>query len=98
MNYRNTPNKICEIIEMIYANETYTLEERVTYAKKRKSNPYPTTYDDINGVRWLGRMFCGHNPYLEARLVDNLHVITDEKGNQELEWKEREKPNIDINK
>ena len=94
LNYRQTSNKISEIIEMIYANETYTLEERLYIAKNKKLNPYPA---EIFRTQQVGRICCGHNPYLEARLVDNLHVIKDKNGNQKLEWDEREKPDIDTN-
>ena len=60
---------------MIYANEFYTCRERIAFAKDKKLNPYGATFDDIEGIPWQGRILCGHNPWLEARLVDNLHVF-----------------------
>ena len=94
LNWRLSPEKISEMIEMIYANEYYSLEERVAFAKNKKMNPYKTTYDDINGIPWKGRLFCGHNPFLVARLVDNLYVKKDSSGNEVLDWEKRKKPDL----
>lgn len=94
LNWRLSPKRVAEIIEIIYANEFYTLEERLAIAKNKTANPYQTRYDDIQGIPWEGRLFCGHNPFLEARLVDNLYVVKDNEGNQKLIWDEREKPDL----
>ena len=94
LNWRLTPEKISEIIEMIYVNEYSSLEERVAFAKNKKTNPYKTTYDNINGIPWQGRLFCGHNPFLVARLVDNLYVKKDSSGNEVLDWEDRKKPDL----
>ena len=88
LNWRLSPEKISEMIEMIYANEYYSLEERVAFAKNKKMNPYKTTYD-CQGV-----LFCGHHPFLVARLVDNLYVKKDSSGNEVLDWEKRKKPDL----
>ena len=92
LNWRLSPEKISEIIEMIYANEYYSLGERVAFAKNKKMNIYKATYDNINGIPWKCRLFCGHHPSLVARLVDNLYVKKDSSGNEVLHWEERKKP------
>lgn len=94
LNWRLSPERVARIIEIIYANEFYTLEERLAIAKNKKSNPYQTRYGAIQGIPLGDRLFCGHNPFLEARLVDNLHVVKDNEGNQELSWDERERPDL----
>jgi hypothetical protein len=33
-------------------------------------------------------VYCGHNPYLYARLVDDLKVELDSNGKEMLIWKE----------
>ena len=51
-------------------------------------------YDDIQGIPWTGRIFCGHNPFLGARLVDNLYVTKDSEGHEQLMRQERKKPDM----
>lgn len=91
---RLTSDRIKEIVEVIYANKFYSYRERVAFAKDKKANPYPATFDDIEGIPWQGRLRCGHNPWLEARLVDNLFVFQDTGGEEQLSWDERPKPDI----
>ncbi len=87
LNWRLTRERVAEIIEMIYANEYYTLEERVAFAKDRKLNPYQAQYA-------AGRISCGHNPFLEARLVDNVYVTKDFEGCEQLMWQDRKRPDM----
>jgi len=94
LSSRLTAEQIKEIVETIYANEFYTYRERIAFAKDRKANPYPATFDDIDGIPWQGRIRCGHNPWLEARLVDNLLVLQGANGDEELSWDERPNPDI----
>lgn len=91
---RLTFEKIKEIVEMIYTNEFYTYRERIAFTKNKKANPYPATFDDIDDIPWQGRIHCGHNPWLEARLVDNLRVFQNPNGDEQLSWDERPKPDI----
>jgi hypothetical protein len=42
--------------------------------------------------QWTGEVYCGHNPYLFARRVDNLKVEFSKAGKEKLTWTEREKP------
>jgi hypothetical protein len=46
----------------------------------------------MHGIPWEGRILCGHNPFLVARLVDELTLKLDDNGNEILTWKDREKP------
>jgi hypothetical protein len=69
--------RVAEIVELLYANASYTLSERLDCAKDRKNNPYRVQLGTLNGVPWEGQMICGHNPFLEARLVDNLRTEQD---------------------
>ncbi len=85
---------ICQIVELIYANEFYTLSERLKYAKNKNSNPYRAEFDSISGIPFEGRIICGHNPYLDARKVENLHVVSDENGGEKMEWIDLPRPDI----
>ena len=92
INYRYPPIKIKDIIELLYINNRLTLSERLKYAKNRKNNPYPAEFESIKGVPWQGRITCGHNPWLYARIVDNLRIEIDTEGNETLKWDERPVP------
>lgn len=65
-------------------------------ARNKKLNPYPAHFSKINGITWLGRIYCGHNPYLFARKVDKLKVKVGENGKEIITWKEISKPNPEI--
>jgi len=95
LNYRLAEDTVREIIERIYINDYTSLRERVAYARNKKNHPYPAQNDRVNGVPWAGRMYCGRNPYLYARIVDDLCVSVDENGEEKLTWKERPKPKLD---
>jgi hypothetical protein len=43
---------------------------------------------------WGGEIICGHNPYLRARLVDDLTIERNDDGKEEVNWKERPKPDV----
>lgn len=81
--------KIRQIVEALYSSSVYTDREKIRWALKSKENPYPAEFDRINGVPWQGRIHCGHNPYLFARLVDELRVESREDGSEETVWDER---------
>jgi hypothetical protein len=95
LNYRLSSDTVREIMEQIYINNYTSLGERVAYAKNKKNHPYPAQSDRINGVPWSGRMYCGHNPFLYARIVDDLCVNVDENREETLTWKERSRPKRD---
>lgn len=79
---------VATIMQLLYANAAYNYAERINFAT-RKWNPYPAQF---NG--WEGEITCGHNPYLEAFLVDDLKTITDKNAQEEIIFKKRPKPEI----
>ena len=88
LNYRLSGNTVRAYVERLYVNSEYTLSEKVADAKNSKNNPYPAQFDRINGVPWMGRITCGHNPFLYARLVKNIRVEIGTNGEEHLEWEE----------
>jgi hypothetical protein len=84
-------SRVRQTVELLNANAFYTLSERMNYAKGQ-FNPYPARYARIGGVVWEGRIYCGHNPYLFARKVENLAVRENEDGDQTLVWDEIPRP------
>ena len=92
---RWSAERVRKYVEFIYINSYYTLSERAAYAKNPKSNPYPAEFNKVNGVSWLDRISCGHNPHLFARLVDDLVVTEEADGEEKATWKDRPLPDFD---
>jgi hypothetical protein len=87
LNPRLGHQRVRELLELLYVNHVFTLSEKIGYAKNKIFNPYPAEYGSTNGIKWIGRITCGHNPFLEAKLVKNL--IVSRKGNKEhITWVE----------
>jgi hypothetical protein len=82
INYRRSAEYVRDITELLCANHSLTLKERIEYAKNKRNPIFPAKI-----YNW--RVHCGDNPHLWARLVDDLHVEIDENGNEKLAWKER---------
>jgi hypothetical protein len=93
LNPRLGGARVRELVEFLYATENYTTGELMALAKGGK-NPYPAIFGTLNGAPWEGQIHCGHNPFLFARLVDDLKVERDEHGMETPLWKER--PKLDM--
>jgi hypothetical protein len=91
-NPRFGEDRVRQLVEFIYLSAEYSLSERMGFAKDPKHNPYPAEFGSLDGVPWRGEINCGHNPYLFARLVDDLTVEADAHGNEKPSWKERGYP------
>lgn len=92
LNPRLSGRRITEIVELLYANASYDPSERIAIAGRRASNPYPARFGTLYGTPWEGEITCGHNPWLEARLVDNLRAEKNSSGEERFAWDERPKP------
>lgn len=93
LSRRWSSDRVREIVELLYVNTSYSPRERIGYAKDRSFNPYPARFDQLGGVQWAGRIFCGANPHLYARIVDNLIAGPDDDETK-MTWDERPKPDI----
>lgn len=82
--------RVRQEVELIYVNNRYSPAERIGYAKNKSFNPYPAEFDPVEGIEWMGRITCGPNPFLYARLVDNLAAGGDGADEAEVTWMERE--------
>lgn len=89
---RTSAASVLKQVEWLYANATFDLSEKIAYAKSSANfNPYPARFGELSGATWAGEIYCGHNPFLFARIVDDLRVKKS-AGGEEAEWKERPKP------
>jgi hypothetical protein len=77
LDYRLSARRIQRIVELLYAVQKYTPEEQLRYVRSPKDNPYPANTSRFE------RITCGHNPFLFARQVSDLHVEGDA-----LKWTE----------
>jgi len=83
---------VLEVVELLYANAEYDPSDRIEIAKNRKNNRYQAKFGSLeDGIPWEGHIYCGHNPWLEARLVSNLRASVDGTG---FVWDERPRPVI----
>ena len=90
--WRLSAKRVADIVELLYANSEYSLAERVAYAKDKSSAPYRAEFGTFRRAPWEGRIVCGHNPHLEARLVRRLRVQRGPAGEGILVWEERLHP------
>jgi hypothetical protein len=89
---RLSGRRVAEIVELLYANASYDPSERIALLKNGAPNPYPARFGSLRGASWEGEICCGHNPWLQARLVDNLRVECDPSGAEQFVWDERRRP------
>jgi len=83
--------RVRELVEFLYASLKYRPFEQLEIAFALRPNPYPAIFGSLKdgpAGLWKGEVICGHNPWLQARLVDNLIIPTD----GEPTWQERPRP------
>jgi hypothetical protein len=57
---------------------------------RKREQVYPADFPILEGVKWTGEIICGHNPWLRARLVDNLVIDTGAEGRETASWTDRD--------
>jgi len=92
LNYSLPAEEVREMMELLYVNKYASLSERLAYARDRKNNPYPAESDTTDGVSVNTGITCGHNPWLYARIVENIILNIAVDGKESLAWKECERP------
>jgi hypothetical protein len=72
----------------------FTWSEQMAMAWPRHGRtPYPARFgQNANGEPWACEILCGDDPYLRARLVDDLTVKRGANGKEKVTWKERSRP------
>jgi hypothetical protein len=85
INSRRSPERVREIVELLYINETASPGELVLYAAG-KHNPFPARFGEVEGITYEGEITCGHNPYLRARRVEELYYVGDGGEEEQVKW------------
>jgi hypothetical protein len=74
----------------------YEPDELVAFTTKPQENPYraqfPRRLPDRYGggdMVWPVAVVCGHNPYVTAKLVENVRAVPGENGTGTLQWERR---------
>jgi hypothetical protein len=82
VNWRRSAKYVADLMERLYAQSEYSLDEQVALAAGRWENPYRARIEDFE------RIHCGHNPFLFARPVRNLSAEQDGNGEEVLRWED----------
>jgi hypothetical protein len=86
LNPRFSSRRISEIVEFMYRLAEYSPSDQAGYARNGRPN-HPATIDRTLDGRI--HIHCGNNPFLRARLVDNLTVERNADGKEIVSCKER---------
>lgn len=81
LSARTNIKDIQAYVEQRYIEATASLDEKLDYA--RYNDPVEPPY---RARRERGVIHCGHNPWLEAKKVDDLKVEVDGEGKEVLKW------------
>ncbi|MHA3977357.1 hypothetical protein ACW9UR_06715 [Halovulum sp. GXIMD14794] len=86
---RTSAETVRKHVELLYVAQQ-CLRDQIDMARynKPRENPYPAEFAEKRG----DVITCGHNPYLEAFLADDVQVIVSEEGAEELIYKRRKPP------
>lgn len=85
---RLPPEKVRQIVELRYHQDAL-LSEKIAWRLRRRKQPYPAEFQILEGTQWRYDITCGHNPWLHARLVDNLIVEVGPDGEEIPTWTDR---------
>jgi hypothetical protein len=86
LDARKSIERIADFVEQTYMASCYSLGEKIHYASRRKDNPYRANVNFNKEQQKFIGITCGHNPWLEARMVRNLRLAIDPESRQLLTW------------
>lgn len=76
-------------VEILYTAQQ-SLRDQLDLARynKPKPNPYPAQFTE----NWQGAVTCGHNPFLEAFLAEDVCLVMGNDGKENLSFKRPKAP------
>lgn len=103
LDYRRSARYIERLLEQMYVSSQLAYHEQLRYAKNRESSPYQVghrvveilkkraeRYGETTLAKASDIMMCGENPFLYARIVNDLEGYIDENNNEHLKWVEQQ--------
>lgn len=84
MSARTSTKDVQKYVEQRYIEARASLSEKLTYARYNQPQEPPYL-----ARRERGHIHCGDNPWIVARIVDDLCVNEDAEGKEVLTWTER---------
>jgi hypothetical protein len=90
LSARKSSKIIKDYVEWLYALLHYSADDHLNMARySSPTNPYEAKLWVTNtGVPVQTLMFCGHNPYLIARLASNVSIVNTSQDIFSLKWTE----------
>jgi hypothetical protein len=79
LNPRMSSERVRELVELLYHRDAL-LAEKVAWRLRKQKQSYPAEFPILEGGKWTGEIIYGHNPWLRARLVDNLIIRMPYRG------------------
>jgi hypothetical protein len=80
-------------VELLGFTSYYTLQEQAAMQWSGPGRaPYPAQFNNL----WQSEISCGDDPYLRARLVDDLMVERNADGGENVVWKERPRRQLPV--
>ncbi len=91
LNPRIGGGRVREFVELLHLTSDFTLDEQASMQWPRHGCiPYCAHFGQTTkGEPWAGEVLCGNDPYLRARLVDDLIVERNTDGKETAVWKDR---------
>ena len=100
---RYLDNSVRRLLEQYYVSQYLSLPEQFSYVKSTKQCPYKVQHTTVAVSERLQKvsslppqalfsesMIIGGNPWLWARIVNDLETRIDENNLEHLKWRERE--------
>jgi hypothetical protein len=97
---QTSPDTVKRMMELLYAAREYYPADKLDALA---NNPYPARFGTVTveqalqdgetftqTVPYTGQIYCGHNPFLYGRLVDNLRPEDPQSPITGLTWDERQ--------
>lgn len=89
---RTGAENVRRMVELLYSYSEHCAIDKINRGTLPSYNPHPATFVSISGVPWQGQIQCGYNPFLFARLVDELRIECKADGVEQAIWIDRPKP------
>jgi hypothetical protein len=82
-----------EIVGWLYAARAYEPDDMLAAIRRNGHDPYPARFGAVGGVTWEGEIYCGHNPWLRARMAT---VWPKYDGSGGIEWQDDPTPEVPL--